>query len=51
MSKKSIFIKFFRNVKHMFNNVLLMDLEHFRSLTAKKRSAISGILCRKDSKM
>jgi hypothetical protein len=27
MTQKSIFIKVFRNVKYVFNNVLLLDLE------------------------
>lgn len=31
----NIFIWFFRNVKHEFNNVLIMDLEHVRCLTAE----------------
>jgi hypothetical protein len=33
MSQKSIFFKFFRNVKHEFNNGLITVLEHFRYLT------------------
>jgi hypothetical protein len=49
--RNPFFIKFFRNVKHMFNNVLIMDLVHVRCLTAEESSAECAVMCRKGSKM
>jgi hypothetical protein len=34
MHQKSLFNNFVRNVKRVFNNVLKVDLEHVRCLTA-----------------
>jgi hypothetical protein len=44
MPQKSFFIKFFRNVKHMFNHVLIIDLEHVRYLTAEESSAECAVI-------
>jgi hypothetical protein len=38
MPQKSIFIKFFRNVKRVFNNVLKLDLNSVWCLTAEESS-------------
>jgi hypothetical protein len=35
----------------MINNVLIMDLEHVRYLTAEESSAECAVVCRKGSKM
>jgi hypothetical protein len=51
MPQKSIFNKFFRNVKHVFNNVLITDLEHVRCLTAKESGIECAVMCHKGSKM
>jgi hypothetical protein len=44
MPQKSIFTKFFRNVKYVFNDVLIMDVKHVRCLTAEERSAESAVI-------
>jgi hypothetical protein len=36
MPEKSIFLKIFRNLKHVFNNAEVLDLEHVRSLTTEE---------------
>jgi hypothetical protein len=35
----------------MFNNVLIMDLEHVRYLTAEEGSPECAVICRNGSKM
>jgi hypothetical protein len=50
MSQKYIFIKFFRIVKHVFNNVLIVDLEYVWCLITEKGSAESPVICLKVAK-
>jgi hypothetical protein len=51
MLQKSTYTNFFRNGKQVFNNVLIMDLQHIRCLTAEESSAEFAVMCHKGSKM
>jgi hypothetical protein len=44
MPPKSIHTRFFRNVKLMFNNVLIVDLEHVRRVVKVAKCKQSSIL-------
>jgi hypothetical protein len=41
-----IFLKFLRDVKHVFNNESIIDLEHVRCLLAEKTSESCAVMCR-----
>jgi hypothetical protein len=43
MPQKSIFMKSLRNVKHVFNNILIMGLEHVGCLTAEESSTFRAV--------
>jgi hypothetical protein len=49
MPQKSIFL--LKIVKHVFDNVLIIDLEHVRCLTAEESSAECAVMCCKGTKM
>jgi hypothetical protein len=48
--QKSILTEFFRKVKHVFNNVLIMNLGHVSYLTAKTSKAEYAMLFGKVAK-
>jgi hypothetical protein len=45
MLQKSMLMKCLRNVKHVFNNVLIMDLKHDRCLKSDESSAECAVTC------
>jgi hypothetical protein len=50
MHQKYIFIKFFRNVKHVLNSALIIDLGNVRCLTDEESGLECTFLCRKEAK-
>jgi hypothetical protein len=46
MPRKFIFFQFFKNVKHVFSNVLIMIEEHVKYSTTEESSAERAVMCR-----